>query len=134
MCEFCEISMLWTRRFYFQSYASFQLTHCCMCHSPVFCDLINSCLFASTSCQNSRHFNFALLQCLPIQKGLQYFFHQDDNTALLQPNILINMISSDHTAYCMGFCFRCHCTHRKQRFFKGFHNLIIKRVHRLLLL
>ena len=27
----------------------FQLSHCCMCHSPVSCDLINLCFFTGTS-------------------------------------------------------------------------------------
>ena len=44
------------------------------------------------------------------------------------------MISSDHTAYCKEFCFRCHCTCRIPQFLKRSCDLIIKRVHRLQIL
>ena len=40
------------------------------------------------------------------------------------------MISSDYTAYCIGFGFKCHFRQRKRQFLRTSHNLIIKRIHR----
>ena len=61
-----------------------------------------------------------------IMVTVQYFSN------VTQWNILVNVVSSDHiyTAYCIGFCFRCHCTCMTEWFLKRSRDLIIKRVHR----
>ena len=67
--------------------------------------------------QESRHFNSALLQCLLIWKALKNFFHQGNHPALFQCNLTKHPCKhSDHIAYCIGFCFRCHCTCRIWQF------------------
>ena len=104
-----------------------------MCHIPAFCGLIKSCLFTRTSCQKSRHFHFALMQCLPIWKGLQHFFHQGDNIALLQCNSTkhpckLDILWSYSLLHRVMLQMPLHT--QKTKIFKGSHNLIIKRVCR----
>ena len=81
-----------------------------------------------------RHFDFSSLQCLHDPKCL---FCTSFITVTVQhfsnitwPNIFVNMVSPDHTVYCIGFCFRCYCICRTPWFLNRSHNLIIKKACR----
>ena len=99
----------------------------CTCHSPIFCDLIRPCLFTSML----RWWRF-LFCCtaMPDPKGPSYFFKAtvQDFSPL---NILVNMVSTDHRAFCKWFCFRYHCTCRtwwhlkRSRGYKGLQMLLL---------
>ena len=50
--------------------------------------------------------------------------HYSTSLTVTQPNIFINVVSSDRTAYCKGFCFRYYCTCRIWQLLKRSRNLI----------
>ena len=81
-----------------------QLSHYCMCHSPMSCDLVTHCLFT----RSSRECTF-LLCCSTWSKTevlILYLFHHDDKYStfltVTPSNIIGNMVSSDYRAYCKG--------------------------------
>ena len=97
----------------------FLLSLYCVCQRPVSCDLIN---LRMSLCKYFKRVDiFAFLQCLILKALLDLFqcgnHWQQYNTSLTvtQPNIhmiLVNVVFFNHTAYCIGFCFRCYCTCR----------------------
>ena len=83
--------------------------------------------------QESRHFDSAFLQCLPIWKALQHFFHQSNSSVLLQCNS--TKYPCKHGilwSYSLLYRILLHMPlqYRKQQFLKGSHHLITKRVCR----
>ena len=63
--------------------------------------------------QKSGHFYFTadcLIQAWFVRPFSTYQLYHSDSTAVLHRSI--RGILSDHTVYCKGFCFRCHCTCR----------------------
>ena len=116
---------------------SFQLSHHCMSNSHVSYYLINLQYISLQVLWESKYFDAVSLQCL-IWKALLHFFHYGNSMhmqhfpSITRSKILVNVVSSDHTSYCIGgFCLRCHCMHvQDTMIFKKSHNLIIKRVRR----
>ena len=101
-----------------------------MCHSPVSCVLINLFLFWLYASTSPRIYILILLCCSAWSKRT---FCTNCTSFITLPtqhfsNVIV--VSSDHTAYCMGFCFRLHCMCRTQHVLKRLHILIIKMVHR----
>ena len=85
---------------------SFQLSHCCMCHILVFCDLINLSLY-----KYFKRVDISILLCCSewsersfctsfITVTVQHFC----NCNVTQPNILVNRILWSYS-HCIGFCF-----------------------------
>ena len=95
----------------------------------VSCDLINLCLFTSTS----REWTF-LLAAVPDLKGPSVIVlsghRYSTSLTVTLPNILVNVVSSDHRAYCKGFCFWCHCLCMTRWLLKGSCSLITKGIRR----
>ena len=100
-------------------------------HVTIPCTVTCLTYFSLQILKESGHFCFAAVLDLKdfstlISSRQQY----STSLTVTRPNILVNMVSSDLTAYFKGFCFRCHCTCRIQQFLKRSCNLILKRVCR----
>ena len=49
--------------------------------------------------------------------------------------MLVNVESSDHAAYCIGFCYKCHYTYEgHNNFYKRSHNLTLKSLQKIMIL
>ena len=108
----------------------FQLSHCCMCHNLVSCNLIYASLQVN---QESGHFCFAaVLDPKGFSALIASWQQYDISWTVTQPNILVHMVSPDHTAYCKEFSFKCNCTCRTQWFLKRSHDLTVTRVAEIL--
>ena len=124
--------VLYLQRLVFRYYNInlFQLSHCYTCHS---CNLINLYLFISTSrkwiflvCCNAWSERSFLTYF--IMASVQHFSN------VTWPNIIVNMVSSNITAYCTGFCFRCHCICRMQWFLKKSCKMVIKKCSHIIIM
>ena len=96
---------------------SFQLGHCCACHSPVSCNLISLCFFTNEYFKKvDIWFCFT---AVPDLKGPSFMIATTQHFPnVTWPNILVNVVSSNHTTCCLGFWFRFHCTCRTWWFLK----------------
>ena len=105
----------------------FHPSHCCVCHSPVSCDLINFCLYKYVLQESSYIFWFCFA-AVHDPKGSPTL-----HAAPLQCNSTkhpCKRVSSDHKVCYIGSCFWQHHTWRTFQFIMRSHDLIIKRARR----